>query len=750
MDPINDSKVIGIATPRIDGPLKVSGSAMYTSDYHFPDLLYAWPVCATISSGTVTGLDFALAERMPGVIAVYHRENIGKLYRVPPATGFSMIIDEKRPPLEDDVVRYYGQYVAVVVARTIEQARAAAENVKVSYTKTQSITNGNLMESPLTTEKPDEKSKRGDTKSALSSARLSVNEVYTTPVETHNPIELHASVAVFDGQKYTLYETSQAVMNHRDVMAAMLGVPPEQVQVITRYLGSGFGGKLWPWTHGLLAAACSRNLNRPVKLVVSRQMMFQSVGHRPAIAQRMQLAAEADGKLTALQQDYVNHTAMLDDYDEGCGEVTPFMYSTPNLLVTGGLVRRNVGNPTAMRGPGAVPGLFALESAIDELAIKLKMDPVALRLKNEPQMDESLGIPFSSRHMKECLTTGADKFGWSQRTPEVGSMKRDGLTLGWGVASCAWLAARTETESTVELLQDGSARVACGTQDIGGGTYTVLAQMVSHVTGIPVSKVEVVLGDSSLPPGPISGGSWVTASMTPAVLEAAQNASKMLLLTAVKSDGSPFKGKAQDELEFVDGGVRIKGGTQSIVPMQEILRIAKVKSVSGAGKSDGTFGEAKPKLSFHSYGAQFAEVTWQPEIARLRVSRVVTVIDAGRILNPGPAKNQIEGAVVMGVGMALFEETMYDPRSGAPINNNLADYVVAVNADTPEIEVTFLDYPDFALNPLGARGVGEIGLAGIAAAITSAVHHATGVRVRDLPIRIEDLLAADIPSTHVA
>ena len=746
MDPINDSKVIGVATPRVDGPLKVSGSAMYTSDHHFPGLVYAWPVCATISSGTVTGLDFAQAEKMSGVIAVYHRENIGKLYRVPPATGFSMIIDEKRPPLEDDVVRYYGQYVAVVVARTVEQARAAAEIVKVSYHQTKSITNGKLFEGPLTSEKPDEKSKRGDTKSALSSARLSVNEVYTTPVETHNPIELHASVAVFDGQKYTLYETSQAVMNHRDVMAAMLGVPPEQVQVVTRFLGSGFGGKLWPWTHGLLAAACSRNLKRPVKLVISRQMMFQSVGHRPAIAQRMQLSAEADGRLTALQQDYVNHTSMLDDYDEGCGEVTPFLYSTPNLLVTGGLVRRNVGNPTAMRGPGAVPGLFALESAMDELAIKLNMDPVALRLENEPVMDESLNIPFSSRHMKECLTTGAAKFGWSQRRPEVGSMERDGLTLGWGVACCAWLAARIETESTVEFLEDGSARVACGTQDIGGGTYTVLAQMVSHVTGIPVTKIDVVLGDSSLPPGPISGGSWVTASMTPSVLQAAQNASKMLLLTAVKSDGSPFKGKAQDELEFADGGVRIKGGTQPVVPMQELLRIANVKSVSGTGKSDGTLGEAKPKLSFHSYGAQFAEVTWQPEIARLRVSRVVTVIDAGRILNPRPAKNQIEGAVMMGIGMALFEETMYDPRSGAPINNNLADYVVAVNADTPEIDVTFLDHPDFALNPLGARGVGEIGLAGIAAAITNAVHHATGVRVRDLPIRIEDLLTQDVRS----
>ena len=637
-----------------------------------------------------------------------------------------------------------------MVAGTVEQARAAAESVKATYNKEKPDTGAKLLRTTLTTEKPSEKSKRGDTTLALNAAKVKVDEVYTIPVETHNPIELHASVAVYDGQRYTLYETSQAVVNHRDVMAQMLGVPTEQVQVITRYLGSGFGGKLWPWPHGLLAAACARNLRRPVKLVVSRQMMFQSVGHRPAIDQRIQLAADTDGKLTAVQQDYVNHTSMLDDYDEGCGEITPFIYSTPNLLVTGGLVRRNVGNPTAMRGPGAVPGLFALESAMDELAIALKMDPVQLRLKNEPALDESLNIPFSSRHMKECLTVGSEKFGWSQRTPQIASMKRDGLTLGWGVAACSWLAARIETEATVELLQDGSARVACGTQDIGGGTYTVMAQVVSHETGIPINRIDVVLGDSSLPPGPISGGSWVTASMTPAVLGAAQNAGKALILAAVKTDGSPFQGKKQEDLELVDGTVRLKGQAAGAVSMAEVLRIAKVNSVSGTGKSDGTLGSSKPKFSFHSYGAQFAEVTWQPEIARLRVNRVVTVIDAGRILNPRPARNQIEGAVVMGVGMALFEETIYDSRSGAPINNNLADYVVAVNADTPQIDVTFLDYPDYELNALGARGVGEIGLAGIAASITNAVYHATGVRVRDLPIRIEDLLIPANQPMHVA
>jgi xanthine dehydrogenase YagR molybdenum-binding subunit len=527
-------------------------------------------------------------------------------------------------------------------------------------------------------------------------------------------------------------------------------VAPQQVKVITKFLGSGFGGKLWPWPHAALAAACARNLRRPVKLVVSRQMMFQSVGHRPATEQRIQLAADASGKLTAIQQEYANHTSLLDDYKEDCGESTPFLYSTPNLRVTAALARRNVGTPTPMRGPGAVPGLFALESAMDELAIKLKMDPVQLRLNNEPTRDESKNIPFSSRHLKECLTTGAEQFGWARRTPEIGSMTRDGLIVGWGVAACAWGAMRTPAEVRVELRQDGTVRVACATQDIGTGTYTVVAQIVSHAIGVPVDRIDVVLGDSSLPAGPISGGSWVTASVTPAALQAAQNATKALLVTAVKSPGSPFHGRNQEELEFVGGAIQPKGKEQSAVPMADLMRAAKVKGVAGQGQSGGTFGDPNPKLSFHSYGAQFAEVTWQPEIARVRVSRIVTVIDGGRIVNPRAARNQIEGAVVMGIGMAMFEETSYDSRSGRPINDNLADYVVAVNADTPRIDVRFLDYPDYDLNPIGARGIGEIGLAGVAAAITNAVYHATGTRVRALPVRIEDLLAPVGRSRHTA
>jgi xanthine dehydrogenase YagR molybdenum-binding subunit len=739
---ILESKIIGASTPRIDGPLKTTGTAMYSSDHHFADLVHAWPVTATIASGSIRSIDVSTASGMPGVIAIYTHENLGPLFRTPPPAGFSLIIDERRPPLEDKTVRYYGQYVAVAVAQTVEQARAAAEAVKISYYKTAHNVEDQLLGTPLSEPIKKNVTKRGDAAAAFTSSSVKHEATYSTPAETHNPIELHASVAVYKDGKFTLYETSQAVVNHRDVMAAMLGVPPENVQVITRFLGSGFGGKLWPWPHALLGAACARNLNRPVKLVVSRSMMFQSVGHRPAIDQQIQIGAEANGKLTTILQDYVNHTSILDDYDEGCGEATGFLYSCPNVLVTGGLARRNIGTPTSMRGPGAVPGLFALESAMDELACKLKMDPIQLRLLNEPEKDETNGQPFSSRHLKECLTVGADKFGWAKRNAAIGSMKNaDGLTIGWGAAACTWIAARTEAEATVEIRQDGTARVTCGTQDIGGGTYTAIAQMVSHEVGIPVQKIDVVLGDSALPPGPISGGSWATASVAPAVLEASRKATRTLLTAAVKSSGSPFNGKPEADLEFVEGRIRLKSQPDKRVTPAELLQLTNIKSVSGSGKSEGTFGNPNVKYSFHSYGAQFAEVTWQAEIARLRVSRVVTVIDAGRMVNPRTARNQIEGAVVMGVGMAMLEATEYDQRSGAPINANLADYVVAVNADSPLIDVTFLDYPDYNLNPIGARGVGEIGLAGVAAAIANAVYHATGVRVRKLPIRIEDLLS---------
>lgn len=732
--------VIGRGHSRIDGPLKVSGEATYTSDVDLPDMLHAVPVGSTIASGKLVSLEFAAAEAMPGVHAVLHRGNIGRFYRIAGNSMDTGFVDEARPPFEDDVIRYYGQYVALVIADTFEAASAAAAAIKVGYETSEHDVSTTL----ASAKESDVESERGDAASAFDASPVKIDETYVTPVETHNPIELHATVAYWDGDSYTFYETTQAISNHQGTLVQMLGLPKEKVRVISRYLGSGFGGKLWMWPHSLLAAAATRHTGHQVKLVLNRKMMFQNVGHRPLTQQRMRLSAREDGTLTSIRQDYLNHTSILDTYAEDCGEATPGLYSTPNLRVTAGTVARNVGSPTAMRGPGAVPGLFALESAMDELAVELNMDPVELRLKNEPSVDESSGLPFSSRHLAECLRTGADKFGWAQRAPGIGSMKRDGLTLGWGVGACSWPGIRFSADATVDLRADGTARVVCGTQDIGTGTYTVLAQLVAAQTGLPLNRIEVGLGDTALPRGPISGGSAATASLIPAVSDAARAAIKAVLERAASVSGSPFEGAKADTLAFSNGRVHSKNeAPERGVPFAEILGAAKMHAASGSASAKGGFDDPlKKKYSIHSYGAHFAEVTWQPEIAQLRVSRVTTVIDAGRILNLKAGRNQIEGAIVMGVGMALFEHTSYDKRTGAPINSNLADYIMASHADTPRLDVTFLDHPDTIFNELGARGIAEIGLAGIAAAITGAIYHATGVRVRRLPVMIEDLLGA--------
>ena len=497
-------------------------------------------------------------------------------------------------------------------------------------------------------------------------------------------------MAVWDGDELTLYETSQGVVNHRNVLADMLGLPRDKVRVIAKFIGSGFGSKLWPWSQSPLAAAAAIKLGRPIKLVLSRPMMFHSVGHRPRIEQRVRLGAGADGRLMSLQHDYVNATSILDDYEENCGEATPHMYSVPNLRVTAGLARRNIGTPTSMRGPGAVPGLFATESAMDELAVKLRMDPVDLHLLNEPQLDEGLGVPFSSRHLKECVTLGAEKFGWSGRDAQVASMKRDGMTVGWGMATCSWLAARLDCTASIELRDDGSVRVASASQDIGTGTYTVMAQMVAEMLGIAIERVEVAIGDSRLPMGTVSGGSMLTASLVGPISAAIAAAGEALLGLAVAGQNTPFSGAKAKELQFSQGRIEAKNGNRPTMIFDEVLRGLKISAVSGQGSGEGSFGaQGKPKFSSHSFGAHFAEVTWQPDIARLRVSRVVSVFDAGRILNPMTARNQIEGAIVMGIGMALFEGTEYDAVSGAPVNASFADYVVATNADVPALNVHF-------------------------------------------------------------
>jgi xanthine dehydrogenase YagR molybdenum-binding subunit len=734
--------IIGASVPRIDGPLKTSGSAQYAADFHFAGLAHAVPVQSTIASGRIKSLDASAAEKMPGVLLVLHHGNMDKLYRVVP-NDFSATSSEARAPFEDEKVYYWGQYLAVVVADTLEQATAAAKAVKVEYESVAPALKPSLSDYAG---KRKSVSKRGEVDKAFAAAPVKVDQNYITPVETHNPIEMHATVAVWEGERVTLYETSQGVWNHRMAISQILGVPRENVQVITKFLGSGFGGKLFPWPHSAMAAVAARRLQRPVKLSLSRRMMFSNVGHRPRCEQQMKIGATADGKLVALRQDYLNHTSFIDDIDEGCGEATPYLYSVPNLEITSALVQRNTGTPSPMRGPGAVPGLFAMESAMDELAVALKMDPVELRLRNEPVKDEGTGQQFSSRHLRECLETGKAKFGWEKRTPGIASMRRDGKILGWGMAAASWGAFRFGASATVELCANGRVCVRSATQDVGTGTYTIFAQVMHEKTGVPMDRIDVFMGDTSLPEGAMSGGSWATASCLPALAAAANNAKKTLLQLASSTEGSPHHNVEAAKLELTSGYVHHANQPYSSgIPFEKIVNLAKLSGITGEGRTTPTFEDPKAKdLSLHSYGAVFLEVEWEPEIARLRVSRAVSVIDGGTIINRKAATNQIMGAVVMGVGMGLLEQTIYDQRTGQPINGSMADYLMATCPDSPHIDVTFLDHPDLAMNEYGARGIGEIGLAGVAPAITAAVYHATGVRVRELPVRIEDLLQSEI------
>ena len=729
--------IIGTEVTRIDGPLKVTGQAKYGVEYALDNMAWGVGVPSTIGAGKITSIDTAEAEKMPGVLAILHHGNAQKLYRAAYEIEQASRPGEIRPPFEDDQVYYYGQFVALVVADTFERAQAAATHVKVKYdarmpdtSTTQLAPNG----------APKAKSNRGDVDAALESAPVQLDNAYTTPVETHNPMEMHGSIAVWGKNKVTLYETTQGLVNHRNVASEMLGMPRESVEVISLFIGSGFGSKLFPWPHSWMAAVASKQLGgRPVKVSVPRSLMFTTVGHRPFTKQRIRLGAGQDGKLVAFHHEILQTTSMVQEYLENCVEVTSMLYSCPNLRAEQYVIGRNVGTPTPMRGPGRTPSLFAIESAMDELAVKLNMDPLEVRLRNYADSDEGEKKPFSSKHLREAYQTGAGKFGWSQRNPKVGSMKKGKEILGWGMATCTWPATRHDAHVRISFRADGTVRAACATQDIGTGTYTVFAEVVSDKTGVPLNKIHVELGDTAYPPGPISGGSSATATVLPAIVKATGAAIDALLHTATITPGSPFDKADPKTLKLTAGRVHAQNQPpESGATFAEVLNARRLSGVEGRAASSSA--PTAKQFSMHSLGAHFCEVLWDPGIARLRVTRWVTVIDGGRMINVKTARNQILGAVVMGIGMALFEETIYDPRNGKPINNNYADYLVPVNADIPEMDCIFLDFPDTKLNEYGARGVGEIGLTGCASAVASAVYHATGIRVRNLPIRIENLI----------
>ncbi|HEX4339749.1 MAG TPA: xanthine dehydrogenase family protein molybdopterin-binding subunit [Polyangiaceae bacterium] len=729
----------GQGLDRVDGKLKVIGGAEYSSDVPVANVAHAVILGSSIATGKLAPLDIDAAKAVPGVLAVLTPENAPKL---PGASAKGPSNDRVLQFLQDDVVHYDGQPIAVVVADSLERAQHAASLIGVKYSAaepTVSLTNTGDVYKPEKLTRDATDSTRGDFDAAFAEAPLKVDVTYTTPVQSHNPIELHSTVAVWQGDdRLTVYDASQGVYGVKRKLMRLFGLSDDKVRVISHFLGGGFGCKGAAWSHVPLAVMAAKVVGRPVKLVITRQQMFAFVGHRPPTSQHLSLGATAEGKLTAMRHDLLAHTSRFDEFVEGCAVVTRSLYSCPNVRTSHRLVRLDVATPTFMRAPGESTGNFALESAMDELAYAAKMDPVALRLANHAERDEDASKPWSSKSLKECYARGASHFGWSRRNATPRSMKDGKVLVGWGMATATYPAHQSAASVSAVVRADGTALVRTGTQDIGTGTYTIMTQIAADALGMSMDKVRFELGDTTFPESPMSAGSQTAASTGPAVRRAGLEARRQLAELAIGDARSPLHGLSVDDLDVSDGALVAKSNPSRRDPYTELLARNQRTELAASGKASET--EDRKKYSLRGFGAQFAEVRVDPDLGEVRVSRLVGAFAAGKILNAKTGHSQLMGGMVWGIGYALTEQTRYDARDGRVITRDLADYLVPVNADVPAIDVLFVDEVDPHVNELGAKGIGELGLTGVVAAIGNAVFHATGKRVRDLPITIEKLL----------
>jgi xanthine dehydrogenase YagR molybdenum-binding subunit len=708
------SALVGAPVERLDGRLKVTGAAKYSAEIALPNLAYGVIVLSSVANGSIAAIDDAAVRRMPGVIEVMTPSNAPRVQTSGKDVGYPVL-----RVLQDDLVHYDRQPVAVVIADTFERATDAAAALRVRYAPyraTTKLANAPLYK-PVAVHGKDADTRKGDADGALASAAVKVDNVYTTPVEHHNPMEPHATTAQWEGDRLTVYDASQGVVGARRKLAAVFGVPLTNVRVISRFIGGGFGSKGSSWPHVTLAAMAAKLTNRPVKIVLARPQMFGSIGYRPHTVQRVALGAQRDGTLTSVIHQTTAQTSAFDEFVEPAGLISTVLYAPPNLLVTHRLGRLNAATPTYMRAPGESSGSFALESAVDELAYALAIDPVELRLRNDTDRDAE-GLPFSSRSLAQCLRAGAERIGWSRRNPVPRSMRDGRLLVGLGVAAATYPMNRSAASAVVQLHADGSVLAQSAGVDIGTGAYTVFSQVVAETLGVPVQRVRMELGDTMYPNAPNAGGSALTAS--------AGSALKLAALD-VRAKLATLDGVAPAALNDAGGDALVA-----------ILR----KHGTGAveGRADAKPGDEKKAFAMHSFGAQFAEVRVDPDLGTVRVAKFVNAFGAGRILNERTAKSQYMGGAVWGIGMALLEHTRYDERSGRIMNANLGEYLVPVNADVPAIESIIVPEDDPHVNEIGVKGIGEIGIVGAAAAIANAVYHATGKRVRDLPITPEKLL----------
>ena len=732
---------IGAPLDRVDGPLKVCGLAHYSGDLALPRMAHAVLVTSTIASGRVAAIDAAAALRAPGVVAVISHLNALRL----PEAGKGAV----HPPdgrvlslLQDDRVAYANQPIALVVAETFEQANGAAALVRVTYERAPAELD---FEAGKANAYPPDKvngaspdTARGDVEAGLAAAAHRVDAGFTTPYQHHNPMEPHATLARWEGEKLSIEDSTQYVAGVRKTLAAAFGISPELVHVRSAFVGGAFGGKGSAWSHVVLAAMAARQVGRPVRLVMQRPQLFGPVGGRPRTAQTLRLGADADGKLTALEHRSTSTTSVLEDWVESSAVVTRMLYASPAVATAHRLVKLNVGTPTFQRAPGESTGMFALESAMDEMAIAAGLDPVAFRLINDAQRDEQKNAPYSSKALSECYRLGAQRIVWSRRSATPGTLRDGHWQVGLGCASATRPAKRSPCKARVRLTADGRALVSSSTAELGTGTYTVMAQVAADALGLPVARVRFELGDTDLPEAPISAGSMTMESVGTAIAAACDVARQKMVALAVADPESPLQGAAADDVVIEDGWLRsrIAPGRRDNVA----VLLSRHGGTPLVADGDSKPGDEEKRFSMNSFGAVFAEVHVDRDLGIVRVPRIVGRFGAGRIINAKTAHSQLLGGIVWGLGMALTEESVLDPRSGRFVNANLAEYHVMVNADIGDIDVAFVDEVDPHVNPLGAKGLGEVSMTGVTGAVANAVFNATGRRIRDLPITLDKLV----------
>ncbi|WP_129287459.1 xanthine dehydrogenase family protein molybdopterin-binding subunit [Streptomyces sp. GZWMJZ-114] len=724
---------VGAPLSRVEGRLKVTGKAPYAAEHDVKGIVHAVIVDASIGRGRVTSIDTADALAQPGVLKVIHHGNAPKLpYKDNPASN--------NPPggrrlrvFQDNKVLFHGQPVAVVVATTLEAAQHGASLVKVTYDASKPSTD-------LEQAKPDKPTTyaRGDAEAALRTAPVRIDATYEMARNHHNAMEPHATIARWSGNKLTVWDKTQWVVGTQTELSTVFGVPADSVRVISPYVGGAFGSGLRCWPHTVVAALAARVTGRPVKLVLKRRQQYFGTGFRPSYRYRLKLGSNRQGRLTAMAHEMDAETSSYETFTESILFPGQMLYSTPNVSQAYRTVPLDVNTPLYMRGPGFATASFVIESAMDELAVKLGIDPIELRRRNEPSEDESTNLPFSTRRLRTCYTTGARAFGWDRRRAKPRSRREGDWLIGMGVAAGVYDTARMPAQARIRLNDDGTAVVDAAASDMGPGTYTSQTQVAADALGLSMRTVTFRLGDSLFPPTPPHGGSMTMASVGSAVLDGCNQVRRQAIKLAVEDRESPLHGADAEDVVVRGGRLHLKDNPVRGETYKSLLTRNKRTHLEAEGAYAGP--ASKERHSFYAYNATFAEVAVDATLGLVRVRRMLGVYDAGRIISPKLAESQAIGGITGGIGTALLEHTVTDHRDGRIVNANLADYLVPVNADVPDIRAIYLDGEDREADPLGVKGLGEVVHVGVAPAIANAVFNATGRRIRELPITAEALL----------